>query len=272
MFACLVIDQKEARWRRPPAPALVRVNPPGGAPFFRIEAARRRAALPWAEIERAAGRLRTKMVFPEGAAPPAESGLRAYAPKKLPLLLCLRAAQEALRHSSLPARELRVTVVDPKGVLCRSLEPLVPLAGSLRVYCPDFSLYRATAAQLLRRTGASLILSDSPACFAQSHVIVAGELSLFTGREGGLIFTPGSETARPDCRVVRLREPLLPEAYAPLCPPGIDPAQFACALYELCGIKEMERLRFGRYTLDGVSHALSTEDIASLVGRTLAVR
>ena len=154
MFACLVVNPKEARWRRPGPPALARVNPPGGAPFFRLEAARYRGELPWAEIERAAGRLRTKMLFPEGIQPPApppaqsaaqaqlEPGLRAFAPKRLPLLLCLRAAQEALRLMPLPARELRVTIVDRRGLLCRFLEPLVPLAGSLRVYTPDFGLYK----------------------------------------------------------------------------------------------------------------------------------
>jgi hypothetical protein len=214
------------------------------------------------------------MLFPAGVAPPElppasparaqlEPGLRAFAPRRLPLLLCLRAAQEALRLSPLPAREMRVTVVDQKGLLCRYLEPLVPLAGSLRVYTPDFGLYRAAAAQLLRRYGVPLILSDSPACFAQSHIVIADDLRLFTGREGGLIFTPDTVTPRPGCRVVRMREPGLPEAYGPLCPPGIDPLLFACALYELCGIKGMERLRFGHYAFDGVSQALSMEDLMS---------
>jgi len=266
----------------------VRVNVPGGAPFFRIEAARRKGkgalkqgALPWAEIERAAGRLRTKMLFPEGVQPPAlalpgeqrsaaqaqlEPGLRAFAPRRLPLLLCLRAAQEALRLSHLPARELRVTVVDQKGLLCRSLEPLVPLAGSLRVYTPDFGQYRAAAAQLLRRHGVTLILSDSPACFAQSHVVIADDLSLFTGRESGLVFTPDAVTARPGCRAVRMRGPILPGACESLCPPGIDPLLFACALYELCGVKEMERLRFGHYAFDGVSREFSMEELAASVG------
>jgi len=287
MFACLQITKEASRlrgWRKAATPALVRVEPPGGAPFFRLEAARRgRNELPWAEIERAAGRLRTRMLFPEGVTPPPppparsasqaqlEPGLRAFAPRRLPLLLCLRAAQQVLQAARAPARQLRVTVVDSKGILARQLEPLVPLAGSLRVFTPDPSLYRAAAEQLQRRYGATLVVSDSPACFAQSHVVVADDLSLFTGREGGLILTPDMETALPgccavrNCRIARCGEPILPEAYARLCPPGIDPLRFACALFELCGAKELERLRFTHFAFDGVSQKFSLEDLAGIV-------
>jgi len=279
MFACLQITRERPRgWRRGTPPALVRVEPPGGAPFFRLEVTRRgKSELPWAEIERMAGRLRTRMLFPEGVCPPPpppartasqaqlEPGLRAFVPRRLPLLLCLRAAQRVLQDARIPARQLRVTVVDSRGALARQLEPLVPLAGSLRVYTPDPAVYRAAAGQLQRRYGVTLVVSDSPACFAQSHVVVAEDLRLFTGRESGLILTPDSGTALPGCRAARCGEPLLPEAYARLCPPGIDPLRFACALYELCGVKEMERLRFTHFSFDGVSQAFSTEDLAGMV-------
>ena len=294
MFACLQITKDASRlrdWRRPAPPSLVRVEPPGGAPFFRLEVRLRRRGelsaargeLPWAEIERTAGRLRTRMLFPEGISPPPppsarsaaqaqmEPGLRAFAPRRLPLLLCLRTAQQVLQASQVPARQLRVTIVDTKGALTRQLEPLVPLAGSLRVFTPDISVYRATAEQLQRRYGIALILSDSAACFAQSHVVVADDLRLFTGRESGLIFTPDTETALPGyCAahngcVARCGVPLLPEAQAALCPPGIDPLRFACALYELCGVKEMERLRFTHFAFDGVSQEFSLEELAGML-------
>jgi hypothetical protein len=281
MFACLEINQREKcpLWerRKPVLPVLTRTNLPGGAPFFRLLATPgKNGALPWAEIERAAGRLRTKMLFPAGITPPPpppaqtaaqaqlEPGLRAFVPKRLPLLLCMRAAQRVLRAAQTPAQRLRVTVVDSKGVLARSLEPLVPLAGSLRVFTPDFTLYRSAAAQLQHRYGVTLVLSDSVACFAQSHVIIADNLQLFTGRERGLIFAP-DPAPLPGCRVVHLQAPQLPETCVALCPPGIDPVLFACALFELCGLKETERLQFARYGLGGGSCALSIEDLARLL-------
>jgi len=274
MFACLQITKEAPRlrgWRKGTPPILVRVEPPGGAPFFRLEAARRgKGELPWAEIERVAGRLRTRMLFPEGVCPPPppppcsasraqlEPGLRAFAPRRLPLLLCLRTAQQILQAAQAPARQLCVTVVDSKGLLARHLEPLVPLAGSLRVFTPEPSAYRAAAEQLQRRYGVTLVISDSPACFAQSHVVVAEDLRLFTGRERGLILspplilTPDTGAAPPGCRAARCGDPVLPEAYSRLCPPGIDPLRFACALFELCGVKEMERLLFTHFHFDGV--------------------
>ena len=281
MFACLQITKEAPRlraWRKPASPALVRVEPPGGAPFFRLEATMsKRGAIDWDMIERTAGRLRTRMLFPEGVSPPPpplprsaaqaqlEPGLRAFAPRRLPLLLCLRMAQQALQASGVPARQLRVTIVDTKGVLARQLEPLVPLAGSLRVYTPEPALYRAAAQQLQRRYGIALILSDSPACFAQSHVVVADDLRLFTGREGGLNLTPETGATPPNCRAARCGEPILPEPYARLCPPGIDPLRFACALYELCGVKEMERLQFAHFRFAGVSQDFTLEDLAGMV-------
>ena len=277
MFACLTLQPNHARaWRKAAPPQLHRVDCPGGAPFFRLEAQQRKHAIDWNAIEQAAGRLRTKMLFPEGVSPPTlpvidsparaklEPGLRAFAPRRLPLLLCLRTAQQVLRASKAPAQGLRVTVVDTKGALCRCLEPLVPLAGSLRVFTPDFAAYRGTAAQLLRRYGATLILSDSPGCFAHSDIVVADSLDLFTGRERGLIFTP-DPALLPGCRVVRCRQPELPGACAHLRPEGIDPLLFAGALYELCGVKEMERLRFGHFAFDGNSAAHSLADLSSIL-------
>ena len=149
MFACLQITKEAQRlrsWRKAEPPALVRVETPGGAPFFRLEATYRtragksaaRGELPWAEIERTAGRLRTRMLFPEGVCPPPppaarsasqaqmEPGLRPFVPRRLPLLLCLRAAQQVLQAAEAPARQLRVTVVDSKGVLTPSWSPWCP--------------------------------------------------------------------------------------------------------------------------------------------------
>jgi len=279
MFACLTLSQAQGRaWRKPAAPQLVRVEVPNGAPFFLLQAQSRKGQLDFNAIEQAAGRLRTKMLFPQGMElPPVpqassaakaqlEPGLRAFAPRRLPLLLCLRFAQQVLRASRIPARSRSVTIVDQKGMLCRSLEPFVQLAGSLRVFTPEPAAYRATAEQLLRRYGITLIVSSSPACFVQSDVVVADDLKLFTGRERGIIFTPNPlERSLPGLRVVQCEQPTLPVPYGSLCPPGIDLMLFASALYELCGVKEMERLSFGRYGFAGTSEALPLEKISALL-------
>jgi hypothetical protein len=240
-------------WRRPAEPVMVRVNVPGGAPFFRLELSARKGGVPWNAVEQTAGRCRTRMLFPSGIRPPAppkveraaqnEPGLRAFQPRRLPLLHCLRAAQQVLRRCETPAQSLSVALVDPRCVAGRALEPLVMLAGSLRVFTPDLPAYRAVAAQLLERYGVTLILSDSEGCFAQSDVVIADDLSMFTGKERGLIFTMPGVPAPSGCRVCRPAGLPLPEEFAALCPPGIHPLHFAAALFELCGVREMERLQ-----------------------------
>lgn len=282
MFACLQpLPRETAPWarlrarRHPEPPRMVRVNPPTGAPFFRLEVREGRNGIPWNEVERAAARLRTRMILPEGVELPAapracvkgEAGLRLYEPKRLPALLAMRAAQQTLRKCAAPAQRLTAALVDPRGVFTRSLEPLVPLAGNLRVYCPDFSIYRAAAALLLERYGMTLILSDSVACFAQCDVVVAPKLELFTGRERGLIFTPDAlrDARLRRCHVVRGLDPQLPPALEALRPPGIDPLLFASALFELCAVREMEHLPFGAFSLPGNGEGATLEELAAMV-------
>ncbi|MCL2532231.1 MAG: hypothetical protein FWE40_08785 [Oscillospiraceae bacterium] len=282
MFACLECHPSSARSKRKvPPPQLLRSEVPGGAPFFRLTTTTHRGEIDWPAVEHAAGRMRTKMLFPQGVEPPIaepalglraqlDPGLRSFAARRLPLLLCLRMAQQVLRGCHRPARELSVTFIDPRGQLCRQLEPFVQLAGSLRVCTPEPAHYRQTAAQLLSRYGVVLVVSNSPACFAQSDVVVAEDLSLFTGRERGLIFTPDT-TPLPDCRVLRCGEPVLPPVYETLRPQGIDSMQFAAALFELCGVKEMERLPFARYGFDGVGQDYTLKDLAALLDEYSAV-
>ncbi|MCL2106333.1 MAG: hypothetical protein FWH26_04635 [Oscillospiraceae bacterium] len=279
MFACLQVLPPEPRmrqWRRAQPPEMIRVETPSGAPFFLLETRRRRGEVPWNAVERAAGRCRSRMLFPEGVVPPLppeavsaaaarlEPGIRAFCPKRLPLVLCLRAAQQVMRRSEIPAQKLSLTLVDRKGLLSRSLEPLVMLAGSLRVFTPDPGAYRGAAQQLLSRYGVTLILSESVGCFANSDVVVADDLSLFTGREKGLIFTP-DQRELPGCRVVRGRLPQLTPAFEPLLPRGIDPLLFAAALYELCAAKEMERLQFGGFQVGLSKELYSIEDLAGML-------
>lgn len=277
MFACLQCHPSSARSKRKVAPPqLLRTEVPGGAPFFRLATTSHRGEIDWPAVEQTAGRMRTKMLFPQGIEPPVsepaalglraqlEPGLRAFTARRLPLLLSLRMAQQVLRNCNRPARELSVTFVDPRGQLCRQLEAFVQLAGSLRVCTPEPAQYHQMAQQLLSRYGVTLVVSHSPACFAQSDVVVAEDLSLFTGRERGLIFTPDS-TALPGCRVVRCHQPVLPPAYEALRPEGIDTMQFAAALFELCGVKEMERLPFAHYGFDGVGQNYALNELAGLI-------
>jgi len=283
MFACLELVQSHAKSKRKVLPPqLVRTEVPGGAPFFRLIAPVHRGEIDWPAVEQAAGRMRTKMLFPAGIEPPVtevsislraqlEPGLRAFVARRLPLLLSLRTAQQVLRACHRPARERSITFVDPRGQLCRQLEPFVPLAGSLRVCTPEPAHYRQTAQQLLSRYGVVLVVSSSPACFAQSDMVVAEDLSLFTGRERGLVFTP-DVSPLPGCRVVRGREPALPAVYEALQPEGIDAMQFVAALFELCGVKEMERLPFAHYGFDGVGQGYTAGDLAGLVDEGARVR
>jgi uncharacterized protein GlcG (DUF336 family) len=193
--------------------------------------------------------------------------LQAFVPRRLPLLLCLRAATQALRRCKTKAQDLSVAVADRKGVLTRSLEPLVMLAGSLRVFTPDIAQYRATAAGLQERYGATLLLGDSPACLANSSVVIADDLTLFTGRERGLIFTQDRRTDLPGCRIACGRLPSLRPATEALRPEGIDPLLFAAALYELCGAGELEQQGFEQMSLRfaGQEETMSVQALAALI-------
>jgi hypothetical protein len=256
---------------------MVRVDTPSGAPFFRLDIPNRKGDIPWQAVEQAAGKCRTRVLLPDGIKMPPQNnpknnpmahgasldfGLRCFVPKRLPLLLALQTAQQVLRRCNTPAQHLSVTLVDPKCVLTRAIEPLVMLAGSLRVYTTDLASYRQTASLLLQRFGVTLILSDSPGCFANSNVVVAEDFSHFTGKERGMILTANRTASLRACRIVRGTAPQLPPAFEALRPAGIDPLMFAGALFELCGIKEMERLVFQELFSCVKNELVTVDDLA----------
>lgn len=225
--------------RRLPNLSCSRVTLPNFFSFYHIQAPRRPdGALPWDEIAETAGALRTRLLLPRGIAPDGESPVGVFTPQRLPLLVLCQSALRTLQRMRLDPQTQSLCLFDPAGVLAESVAPFAPLMAQIHVVTDAPDAFEETAARLRQDCGLTLCLSPDPPALAAFTVLLledgADVPADYSGlvfanrpcpRGGGVTFTPG--------------ELELPPEFAALCPPGIDPLQFASAAYELCAADEL---------------------------------
>lgn len=243
MFATLSALEKPARRfplrRRAPQLSCSRVTLPNFFSFYHIQVARRpNEPLPWAEIADCAGPFRTRLLLPRGLTPDEESPVAVFAPQKLPLLVLCQSALRTLQRLHPDPQTTRLCLFDPAGVLAERIAPFAPLAAEIHVVTDAPDLYAEPASRLREESGLLLRLSPDPPDLAAFTTLLLEDEADVPATYAGLVFTN-----RPAPRVNAVTftpgEPALPPAFAALCPPGIDPLQFAAAAFELCAADEL---------------------------------
>ena len=248
MFATLSAPEQPARRRaffRRKAPALScsRVTLPNFFSFYHIQAPRRPdGTLPWDEIAETAGPFRTRLLLPRGIAPDEGAPVAVFAPQRLPLVVLCRSARQTLERLRADPQTQRLCVFDPLGVLADQIMAFAPLAAQLHVVTDAPELYEETAARLREDCGLLLRLSPDPPDLAAFTVLLLDDEADVPQTYDGLVFT-NRPCPRMNAVTFTPEEPALPPEFAALCPPGIDPLQFASAAFELCAADELGGLR-----------------------------
>ena len=239
-----VVSPPKTRRRRKNVPAVSaeRVALSGAVSFYRLTTQSVRGEIPWERIADAAGTLRTCMLLPKGMSPDETSGVRAFVPQTLPLLLLFNAGLCDLRARGLPAQETQVTVIDERAVLADRIDCLAPFAGTLRVCTAKPERFFSAQRRLLEQNGLSLCLSGMAAPLPDSGVLFAQSCARAPRLFRGLMFTCERRRFLRAETVVGT-DLVLPPAFETLREPEIDRIQFAAALYERCGVKELENLK-----------------------------
>ena len=111
--------------------------------------------------------------------------------------------------------------------------PFVPLVSQIRVVTDDLLAYGETAARFRREYGLSLLLTPDDADVSQSNLLIAADAADVPLMFEGVIFTNRPQP-RMNATVLMPEPPTLPPDFDALCPPDVDPLQFAAAAYELC--------------------------------------
>lgn len=244
MFATLsTLERPAARRfsprRRLPALTCSRVTLPNFFSFYHIQVACRPGeALPWVQIAETAGTLRRRLLLPRGLTPDEAASVGVFAPQRLPLLMLCRSAVRTLQKLRLDPQTQRLCLFDPPGVLAEHVAPFASLAGQIHVVTDDLAAWEAAAARLREDCGLSLRVTPDPPDLGAYTVVLLDDEADVPATFSGLVFA-NRPCVRMNAVTFTPGTPALPPAFAALCPPGIDPLQFASAAYELCAADEL---------------------------------
>ena len=211
-----------------------RVTLPNDFSFYHIQLTHEPdAPVPWDRIAQTAGAFRTRLLLPQGMTVGQGTDAASFVPRALPLRLLCNSSARMLERMQLPALQQRLCVFDPQGVLFDALDPFVPLVSQIRVVTDDLLAYGETAARFRREYGLSLLLTPDDADVSQSNLLIAADAADVPLMFEGVIFTNRPQP-RMNATVLMPEPPTLPPDFDALCPPDVDPLQFAAAAYELC--------------------------------------
>ena len=213
-------------------------------PFYVIKTKNFRGALPWKEIENAAGALRSRMILPAETEIGAFSMLSRFEPAVLPKRLLFNSAVEAIEKMKIDPREVSVTLIDENGYLLDLAEKLVFLAAQIRIVTNCVAAYEQLGNLIFQRFGLSVVVSGTVDNNVLSSTFIISDSAVCVPLIfGGVLFT-NEQKRMMNAAVLCPKGVTLPPEFEKLSPNGVDRLSFASALFELCGAEELGKLGF----------------------------
>lgn len=215
------------------------ITPENGKSFYHCKAKVRKGRIPWKAIKAASPAERFILPYNVTEKPP----VNVFTPEKLPQIMLFNSAVEYIKEKALSPSKTQITVVDKKGLYVNYFKDVIKLASHITVVTSAQS-YRQLSDELLNAYGVSLIIRDElyeakgENCFLFDYEAETVPLSyngtVFSKSKkyllNGKSLTPGGFD--------------LPYRYEQLLNKNINKLHFASALYELCEVKELQKLKF----------------------------
>ncbi len=209
-------------------------------PFFKITATRHMGKIPWKEIEEASGKLRSRMLAPDEIAFPSDTKLKKYKSVVFPKRVLFKSAVTVLKKLRLDPTKMSVTVFDENGFLIDLIEELVMLSCMIRVVTFCIQPYEELKEKLFSKHGISILVSSKyEDSILTSTAIISDNSAQIPLIYGGLLFT-NERRQMLNATVLCGKKITLPPKFESLRDKNIDRMTFAGALYELCGVKELD--------------------------------
>jgi len=231
----------------PGEPGLSKIAVRNGAPFFVLTVREGVRGVPWDAVESAAGRGASRMLFTSELRPPENSGLRAVLPERLPFRAMFNSAESVLK--GVAPRDVRLGILDREGELCGELARAAKLSSAGRIATRKTRLYEAAAEKIMGLYGASALVDGDEDFLENCNVVICRDLR--EALPAGAVVFAASGDGCGHANVVTGSGIGLPAEYAPLRPENADETLFACALFEYCGVRALEKQRFKRLFWDG---------------------
>lgn len=253
-------------WHRLRTPSVVaQMRPVENTFFLKISAQLRRDKLDWKMIRAYSLDVSERILMPEGIDPPPETGLRRYIPYEYHRRLLENMAAEILVCSPKRPELRRVAVYGQDNEVIAMLPRLVSLAGEVRVITRRPFAVADTVAELCRRTGAAVTVSEEfDASGFDMLLAPAGGSKVFT-LSGDMVVIAPDRPAVPVSLWVKGARPSLPAMLEGIYDERYDLTEFVGAFYEACQIKSLGRMSPSA----GLSESgeISPEEAAALISR-----
>ncbi len=220
-----------------------RVETETGLAFFKMQVAKHKGKIPFDIICDILGPLKDFVILKKGQTLPENSTLSLFKGQKLRKKLLFNSAVYTIGLMGLSPFSSSVTVVDRQGDFIDDIEKLVFLCSEIRIVTDEKRRYNRISHFLLEKYGVTVLFSQTAESFYKDSTFIisdrGNEIPLgfsgvaFSGEKkiiNGKLFYPGAID--------------LPLKYKKLCPEDFDEKLFAFALYERCGVKEIEKLKY----------------------------
>lgn len=162
-----------------------------------------------------------------------------YRPTKFPSIMLLNSFKDIIKIKKSP--KLSIAIKDEKGEYTDFIKELVKYAAIIKIYTDNHYSYERIFDELYEKFGASIILCHT------ENINFNCDFTLLLGADECKIV----ENKEGVCKVLMLNGLELPLEYEKLRPPQTDKLLFASALYELCGVKKLEGMKYNDfYTIE----------------------
>ena len=269
MFTVLQVTQEKPRrfakilWKlHPPEPEFVKVAVKSGAPFFILRVRIVGKAPPWEDILYTVGRCASRILTDADIPLPDNRNVRLFSPKHLPLIAAMRTLTDVLSMADIPPNRCVIGVYDPLGSLCGRTERLLQCASDVRVCTQKTAEYDEESRRVFRLCGAGLTVGETTELFRGCNILLCDDADIFSVSCVTFACRGTAFENRFLCKAMDI-----PEPYRSQTPENIDPELFASALYELCGVRTLERCRYSR-----MQHGAETWTLSETAARLCVPR
>lgn len=225
---------------RPPQPLLERINVMSAAPFYYLEIHERQCGRNFEQVSKILGRCAHNLIVCGEYHLPDNPNIKRFYPSKLPRVLLLNTALDLTKRLSASSDRLSLSLIDYKGNWCDYAYEFVKYAKTVRVITNACEKYTQAAENIFDEYGASLIINDNISSVSGCDIVVSPD----NNKER--FYNTCVLRCYPDGRqdLLKGKGYCLPKEYLAIMPAGIDEFLFACALYELCGVKKLGELKY----------------------------
>lgn len=217
-----------------------KITLPSGESFYQCKSGLYRGKIPWKLITEKAPFKAFILPFDSED----ESAPLQFEPKILPQKMLLNTAIDYMKKLNFSPSGTHLTIVDKKGLHLEKIPELIKLASLITVVTNKTEEYTLLSEKLFDSYGISLMLRRT---YSE------------TGRENSFLFDFDGEDIPLSYKGIAFSKEKkhllngktmipggfeLPTEYEGLWQKNTDKLQFASALYELCGVRELQNLRF----------------------------